>query len=216
MPPATAGRSADSSAAARQHLRELLGPVVARAGYDLDDVTVTSAGRRNLVRVSVDADGGIDLDAVAAVTRLVSETLDAHDTGAEANNSDKAFAGPYVLEVSSPGVDRPLTEPRHWHRAVGRLVELTIGNRPVTGRITGTSPDGVTLDLKGVQRQLSWPELGPGRVQVEFNPPGASGRADTKATSRADTKGAIGAKGAKATKGAKAAKGAANELAEEG
>jgi ribosome maturation factor RimP len=167
MPPATAGRSADSSAAsARQHLLDLLGPVVASAGYDLDDITVTAAGRRSLVRVSVDADGGIDLDAVATVSRVVSDALDADADGGS------AFAGPYVLEVSSPGVDRPLTEQRHWRRAVGRLVEVQIGGRAVVGRLTDTSESGVTLDVKGIQRQLSWPDLGRGRVQVEFNPPG--------------------------------------------
>jgi ribosome maturation factor RimP len=117
--------------------------------------------------VSVDADGGIDLDAVAEVSRLVSAALDA-DTDADA-----AFAGPYVLEVSSPGVDRPLTEQRHWRRAIGRLVEVTIGNRPVVGRVIGTSDEGVTLDVKGVRRQLSWSDVGRGRVQIEFNPPGA-------------------------------------------
>jgi ribosome maturation factor RimP len=218
MPPATAGRSADSAAATRQHLRELLGPVVASAGYDLDDVTVTAAGRRNLIRVSVDADGGIDLDAVAAVTRLVSETLDAQDTGAEADNANGAFAGPYVLEVSSPGVDRPLTEPRHWHRAVGRLVEVPIGNRPVTGRVTGASSDGVTLDLRGVQRQLTWSELGLGRVQVEFNPPGAADDTGTKGAKAPKAvkapKGDKVAKGAKATKSAKGSKGVADEPAQ--
>ena len=73
MPPATAGRSASGPAAqARLHLLELLRPVVADAGYDLDDVSVTAAGRRSLIRVSVDADGGIDLDAVATVSRVVS------------------------------------------------------------------------------------------------------------------------------------------------
>ncbi|MDP9093708.1 MAG: ribosome maturation factor RimP [Actinomycetota bacterium] len=226
MPPATAGRSADSSAATRQHLRELLGPVVASAGYDLDDVTVTAAGRRKLVRVSVDADGGIDLDAVAAVSRLISETLDAQDTDV---NADKVFAGSYVLEVSSPGVDRPLTEPRHWHRAVGRLIEITIGTGLVTGRLVGTSPEGVTLDLKGVQRQLSWPELGRGRVQVEFNPPGAAaGTGVPESPGNTDIPGARGAKGAQRIKragkpqragrasGLETGEGFASEPAEEG
>jgi ribosome maturation factor RimP len=179
MPPATTGRSADNFASdARQHLRDLLAPVVARAGYDLDDVTVTAAGRRSLVRVSVDADGGIDLDAVAEVSRVISEALDAEYADTHA---DPAFAGPYVLEVSSPGVDRPLTEQRHWRRAVGRLVEVTVGNRAVVGRVIGTSDEGVTLNIKGVQRQLAWSDVGRGRVQIEFNPPGARGTASEAA-----------------------------------
>jgi ribosome maturation factor RimP len=169
MPPPTAGRS---GAEARQHLLDLLAPVVEAAGYDLEDVTVTAAGRRSLVRVSVDADGGIDLDAVADVTRAISDVLDADADGGS------AFAGPYVLEVSSPGVDRPLTEQRHWRRAVGRLVQVQTGGRPVTGRITATSDDGVTLEVAGAARQFRWADLGPGKVQVEFNPPGAGRTAD--------------------------------------
>jgi ribosome maturation factor RimP len=165
MPPPTAGRS---GAEARQHLLDLLGPVVEAAGYDLEDVTVTAAGRRSLVRVSVDADGGIDLDAVAAVTRAVSDVLDTDADGGS------ALAGPYVLEVSSPGVDRPLTEARHWRRAVGRLVEVPVGDASVTGRVIATSEDGVTLDIEGATRTLVWGEFGRGKVQVEFNAPGAA------------------------------------------
>jgi len=96
MPPATAGASA---AQAREYLLDLLGPVVAEAGYDLEDVAVSSAGRRSLVRVTVDADGGIDLDAVAVVSRLVSDALDADATRP---GSPRVLAGAYVLEVSSP------------------------------------------------------------------------------------------------------------------
>src|SRR6476646_3577623 len=103
MSPATAGTSA---AKAREHLLELLRPVVTDAGYDLEDVTVSAAGRRSLVRVTVDADGGIDLDAVATVSRIVSDAMDADAA------SSAVLAGSYVLEVSSPGVDRPLTQPR--------------------------------------------------------------------------------------------------------
>jgi ribosome maturation factor RimP len=163
MPPATAGASA---AQAREHLLELLGPLVAGAGYDLEDVAVTSAGRRSLVRVTVDADGGIDLDAVAEVSRLVSGALDADATNP---SSPRALSGAYVLEVSSPGVDRPLTEPRHWRRAVGRLVKVETGGRQVTGRITAVDDDGVALDVDGAERRVGWAGLGRGKVQVEFN-----------------------------------------------
>lgn len=160
MPPATAGASA-------AQLVRLLEPVVGEAGYDLEDVAVSSAGRRKLVRVTVDADGGIDLDSVAEVSRIVSDTLDA-DSGAQS-----MLAGPYVLEVSSPGVDRPLLEPRHWRRSIGRLVKVPVGGGAgegtVTGRVVGTDAAGVTLDSHGSRHVYGWAELGPGRVQVEFN-----------------------------------------------
>jgi ribosome maturation factor RimP len=163
MPPATAGASA---AQAREHLLDLLGPVVSGAGYDLEDVAVTAAGRRSLVRVTVDADGGIDLDAVAVVSRLVSDALDAD---ANAPGSPRALANAYVLEVSSPGVDRPLTEPRHWRRAIGRLVRVDVAGKQVTGRVGSVDDSGVTLDVDGTELQAGFAELGRGKVQVEFN-----------------------------------------------
>jgi ribosome maturation factor RimP len=165
MPPATSGAvpAASHSATARAHLRDLLDPVVAGAGYDLEDVTVSSAGRRSVVRVIVDADGGVDLDAVAAVSRLVSETLDAD------SEADRLLRGAYVLEVSSPGVDRPLTEPRHWRRATGRLVAVDLGGDAVTGRVMNADESHLDLEVAGKVRSEPWSRVGPGRVQVEFN-----------------------------------------------
>jgi ribosome maturation factor RimP len=154
MPPA-------ASSAIRARLLEQLAPVVAATGHDLEDVTVTAAGRRSVIRVIVDADGGVDLDAVADVSRAVSEALEEGPGGS-------AFAGPYVLEVSSPGVDRPLTEPRHWRRAVGRLVSVPVGDQRLTGRVVAASDTGISVQLDGERRELGFPELGPGRVQVEF------------------------------------------------
>jgi ribosome maturation factor RimP len=163
MPPAKAGASA---AQAREHLLDLLGPLVTGAGYDLEDVTITSAGRRSLVRVTVDADGGIDLDAVAEVSRLVSDALDAD---AANPGSPRALSGAYVLEVSSPGVDRPLTEARHWRRAIGRLVRVDAAGAVVVARVAEVGEEGVTLDVDGTAREFAWADLGRGRVQVEFN-----------------------------------------------
>ena len=154
------------AAVSRQRLRDVLEPVVTGAGYDLEDVTVTAAGRRSVVRVIVDRDGGLDLDAVADISRVVSETLDADDVTGEA---------PYTLEVSSPGVDRPLTEPRHWRRAVGRLVRASVRDeKDVTGRVRRADDAGVTFDVEGAERTVPYDALGAGKVQVEFNRPGAA------------------------------------------
>ena len=140
----------------------LLEPVVAAAGYDLEDLTVSAAGKRSVVRVLVDKDGGVTLDDVADVSRLVSEALDAAD------EQDPTLLGTsYVLEVSSPGVDRPLTESRHWRRNVGRLVTASLRDGSTAdGRITAVDDAGVTLDES---RALPWDALGRGIVQVEFN-----------------------------------------------
>ncbi len=154
-------------------------PVVGAAGYDLEDLVVTPAGRRSVVRVVVDRDEGVTLDDIAEVSRAVSDVLDTHDDGMGRT--------PYVLEVTSPGVDRPLTEPRHWRRNTGRLVTVPVGPagsaEQVTGRITAVTDAGVTLAVEGrgkpgakkrppTPRDVPWRELGAGRVQVEF------GRAD--------------------------------------
>ncbi|MFI2713280.1 ribosome maturation factor RimP [Micromonospora sp. NPDC018662] len=154
-------------AARRARLREVIEPVVTAAGYDLEDLSVSRAGRRHVVRVMVDADGGINLDAVADVSRAVSAALDA----AEEATGD-IVAGEYQLEVSSPGVDRPLTLPRHWRRNVGRLVKVTVrgaaGDRQLTGRVTAADDERVTLENDTGSAAHPYAELGPGRVQVEF------------------------------------------------
>lgn len=156
MPSAQASPSPD---AARRRLRGLLAPAVESAGFDLDDVTLSVVGRRTLVRVVVDADGGVDLDGVAGVSHAVTGVID----------DDPALAGSYVLEVTSPGVDRPLTEPRHWRRAAGRLVAVAVDGEPRTARVVGTDGGGVQLDIGGQTRQVPWARLGRGKVQVEFN-----------------------------------------------
>ena len=149
----------------RQQLIELIGPVITAAGYDLDDLSVTAAGRRSLIRVSVDGDHGIDLDAVATISRTISDVLD------DESGTGVGFAGPYVLEVSSPGVDRPLTQPRHWRRAVGRLVTVAVEGQQLTGRILSADDSTVVLDIAGAPRSLPMADLGAGRVQVEFSRP---------------------------------------------
>jgi ribosome maturation factor RimP len=112
----------------RDGLVRSLSQPLAAAGFDLEDVTVTKAGSRSVVRVVIDRDGGVDLDAVADASQLVSAELDV---------GDGPLPGAYVLEVTSPGVDRPLTAPRHWRRAVGRLVAVrTRDGRRLVARLT--------------------------------------------------------------------------------
>jgi ribosome maturation factor RimP len=151
-------------AARRTRLRAVITPVVEAAGYDLEDLVVSRAGRRHLVRVVVDGDDGVSLDEVADVSRAVSEALDADEAG-----RGDVIAGEYVLEVSSPGVDRPLTQPRHWRRNIGRLVAVPAGAGRVTGRITAADENRVTLSVDGMTREFGYADLGPGRVQIEFS-----------------------------------------------
>ena len=147
----------------RDDLLRLLTPVVAERGLDLEDVQLTPAGKRRLLRVVVDQDGGVALDSVATISTAVAAALD---------DSDAMGGSPYVLEVTSPGVDRPLTQRRHWRRARTRLVEATVAEEGlVTGRVVEAGEDGVLLDVAGAQRLIPWPQLTTGRVQVEFNRP---------------------------------------------
>lgn len=141
-------------------LQQLLEPAVAATGFDLEDVTVSPAGKRRVVRVVVDRDGGVDLDEVADVARAVSDLLDEHPD---------LLDGAYTLEVTSPGVDRPLTQPRHWRRAEGRLVAATLADETVTGRVTGATDTEVTLDVDGTPRTLLQAEVTRAVVQVEFS-----------------------------------------------
>jgi ribosome maturation factor RimP len=149
-------------AAEGARIAALLEPVVAAAGFDLEQVSVSAVGRRGVVRVVVDADDGVSLDDIAEVSRLVSGALD------EADDSRSFGSGPYTLEVTSPGVARPLTQPRHWRRAAGRLVRVRVGDTGIEGRVVSADATGVVLDVRGTPRAVPYAELGKGAVQVEF------------------------------------------------
>jgi ribosome maturation factor RimP len=145
----------------RDSLLALLGPVVTESGLDLEDVVVTPAGRRRLLRVVVDRDGGLELDLVAKVSTDVSRVLD---------ESDVMGGAPYVLEVTSPGVDRPLTDRRHWRRNLTRLVTVTTAeSTSLEGRLVEVDDDGIGVESDGAVTRLAWDRVGTGRVRVEFN-----------------------------------------------
>jgi ribosome maturation factor RimP len=167
---ADAGRDGDTQrigkaelTALRERVRGLVEPVIVAEGLDLEEVAVSRLGRRYLVRVTVDADGGVGHDELSDVSRAVSAALDAAE-----ERSGELTPDSYTLELSSPGVDRPLTQPRHWHRNVGRLVAVRLAGHQVTGRIAATDMHGVSLDVDGRRLHATFEELGPGRVQLEF------------------------------------------------
>ena len=149
------------SSAAADRLRSALKPAVEEVGYDLEDVLVREAGNRRLVQVVVDRDQGLTIDDVAEVARAVSAVLDADDT---------LVSGAYVLEVSSPGVDRPLTAPRHWRRNVSRLVQATLKDGSVvTGRITAADDAAVQVAVGDEVRVITYDDVAKAQVQVEFS-----------------------------------------------
>jgi ribosome maturation factor RimP len=142
----------------------LSGPVEA-LGLDLEAIDLSKAGKRSVLRVAVDKDGGVDLDDIAAATGEVSRVLD---------ESDAMGNSPYTLEVSSPGVDRPLTLPRHWRRNVGRLVKVALADGgEVTGRIVEADETGARLGDGGEDRRVDFAEVAKARIQIEFKRPAA-------------------------------------------
>jgi ribosome maturation factor RimP len=145
-------------------VRALATPIVAALGLVLEGVQITAAGRRRVLRVTVDlpedASGGVPLDDVARSSQALSAALD---------GSDVMGGTPYVLEVSSPGADRSLTERRHYARARGRLVRLRLrSGAEQEGRLVEVDDQGVGL---ADGSSFGWPELGSGRVLLEFNRP---------------------------------------------
>lgn len=157
-------------------LRELLASTVSAHHLYLEDVQVRQGGKNPSVHVVVDlpedATGGVSLDALSEVSSSLSQVLDddPHDPGR-----------PYTLEVSSPGADRPLTEPRHWRRAKGRLVHLELHDQEsLTGRLLDVDADGVRVrpqttvkkgmkPRKGEPVHIPFTQIGKGAVEIEFN-----------------------------------------------
>lgn len=141
---------------------EITAPLSA-AGFDLEAVELSPAGKRRMLRIAVDKDGGITLDDVADATRAINEILDESPVMGET---------PYTLEVTSRGVDRPLTLERHWRRNLDRLVKVTpVNGAAFSGRITSHTADAVVLEVAGRSRTIAFDEIERAMVQIEFNRP---------------------------------------------
>jgi ribosome maturation factor RimP len=160
--------------AVRDRIEAELGDPLSALALDIEAVEVTPAGKRRIVRVAVDKDGGVTLDDVADATRAVSAVLD---------DSDVLGEMPYTLEVTSRGVDRPLTLPRHWRRNADRLVKVTLTDGTVlTGRVTGSDDHTVMLAIDDATREVAYADITRALVQIEFNrkgrPPAAADEPD--------------------------------------
>ncbi|WP_420753231.1 ribosome maturation factor RimP [Rhodococcus sp. O3] len=151
-----------------ERIVELVSDLIEREGYDLEDVVVTAAGKHSTVRLMVDSDAGLGLDEAARLSHLVSEAFDAVADFGES---------PYMLEVTSPGIGRPLTQDRHWRRAQGRKARLDLGTETLVGRIGELVGDEIRIvvpDRNGpVVRAIPLAQVRSATVEVEFNPPNA-------------------------------------------
>lgn len=147
-------------------LEALLEAPVTDLGLDLEAVDLSAAGKRQVLRVAVDRDGGVSMDDIADATRVVSQLLDESDVMGET---------PYTLEVSSPGVDRPLTLPRHWRRNVERLVKSTLADgTALTGRIVRADDEAVVLRTDDKRpdsdRTVPFADIRKAKIEIEFRP----------------------------------------------
>ena len=141
-------------------LTELLRPAVENEGFFLEQVLVSNPGNHRILTCVVDGTKPLNLDEVTVVSRLISEILD------ETTLIDDAF----TLEVTSPGVDRPLTLERHWRRNLTRLVKVVLREgAPITGRIMSVQDGVVTLDVSGAIQEIAITDVAKARVEVEFN-----------------------------------------------
>ena len=151
--------------ALKDQISEHITPALHKAGYFLEDVNLVSPGQHRIVTVIVDGESALNLDQVTVASKLVSELLD-----------EATFMGetPFTLEVTSPGIDRPLTLPRHFAKNVDRLLKVTkTDGVVVTGRILATTDNDVTLsvtekkDVKEVVISLG--DIKRAQVEIEFN-----------------------------------------------
>lgn len=143
--------------ALKDQIFELIDPLVTSAGLVLEEIQVQTPGKHRFVTVIVDSENGLNLDQVTEISRKVSETMDS-----------APFMGeqPYTLEVTSPGIDRPLTAPRHWRKNIDRLVKVTKNDGEVfKARILSCTEDGVTLD----NGTINYADVKRAIVEVEFN-----------------------------------------------
>ncbi|MET0953897.1 MAG: ribosome maturation factor RimP [Aeromicrobium sp.] len=143
-------------------LETLVEATVSSLGLDLEALELTPAGRKRVLLVAVDRDGGVGIDDITDATRAIAEVLDSTDVmGAE----------PYTLEVTSRGVDRPLTLPRHWRRNEGRLVRLRLvaDDSSVDGRIAGSDDEGVDIAGRAGVTRYAYTDITSALVQVELN-----------------------------------------------
>jgi ribosome maturation factor RimP len=151
--------------ALKDQIAELITPALQQAGYFLEDINVVSPGNHRIVTVIVDGESALNLDQVTVASKLVSELVD-----------EAAFMGetPFTLEVTSPGIDRPLTLPRHFAKNVTRLLKVTKSDGSVvTGRITSNSDLDVTLTVVEKKETkevvVAFADIKRAVVEIEFN-----------------------------------------------
>ena len=140
----------------KEEISAVITPALTSLGFYLEDLNITSAGKRSLLTVIVDADRHLSLDEVTVATKAISEIVE---------NIPALGSTPFTLEVTSPGIDRPLTKPRHWRKNINRLVKIVLlDGSQKTGRIKQAGESAATID----ESVINYLDIKRATLEVEF------------------------------------------------
>ena len=140
----------------KEEISAAITPALSDLGFYLEDITITSAGRRSMLTVIVDGDTHLSLDQVTVATKAISEIVE---------NIQSLGQAPFTLEVTSPGLDRPLTKPRHWRKNIDRLVKIVLlDGKEIKGRVKDVSEISTTVD----DQVVKFSEIKRATLEIEF------------------------------------------------
>jgi len=140
----------------KEDISDAVTPALSALGFYLEDVTITSAGRRSMLTIIVDGDTHLSLDQVTSATKAIGEIVESIQSLGET---------PFTLEVTSPGLDRPLTKPRHWRKNIDRLVKVVLfDGKEIKGRIKAANENSATVD----ESEINFADVKRASLEVEF------------------------------------------------
>ena len=140
----------------KEEISAAITPALSDLGFYLEDITITSAGRRSMLTVIVDGDTHLSLDQVTVATKAISEIVE---------NIQSLGQAPFTLEVTSPGLDRPLTKPRHWRKNIDRLVKIVLSDgKEIKGRVKDATEISATID----EQVVKFSDIKRATLEIEF------------------------------------------------
>ena len=140
----------------KEQVAAVITPAIQALGFYVEDISITAAGRRSMLTVIVDGDTHLSLDQVTVATKAISEIVE---------NLPTLGNNPFTLEVTSPGLDRPLTKPRHWRKNKDRLIKIVLNDgKEVTGRIKDSTEADVTVD----EQNIKFADIKRATLEIEF------------------------------------------------
>jgi ribosome maturation factor RimP len=140
----------------KEEISAAITPALSDLGFYLEDITITSAGRRSMLTVIVDGDTHLSLDQVTVATKAISEIVE---------NIQSLGQAPFTLEVTSPGLDRPLTKPRHWRKNIDRLVKIVLlDGTEIKGRVKDATEISATVD----EQVVKFSDIKRATLEIEF------------------------------------------------